>query len=858
MSIKLRHEWRLPALLLPALALTAPSMLLPVSGIAAPAEEVIVTTRRRAENAQDVPVAVAAFQSDFIEKQGVVSTADIVKLVPGVQFDQGFSAADTRISIRGINNSRGRASVAMLVDGVDVSGENVTAGGGSSLLNTRLFELERIEIVKGPQSALYGRNAFAGAINYVTKGPNRESYEFKVDGDVAEYDTYNIRGAVSGPIGDHFAWRLNVASYTTDGYWNNNSTGQPVNNFGQPIDEGNTQKLNGATSNGARLALLWAPIDTLDIRADIVYGKDESDPRGVVKVGNANTFYDVDGNVLPGVTTPEFSAFSNQAYGQWLGTVKSVNESDILLSSTGTGGEFAGSEDERWFGTLKVDWDFAGMTFKSLTSYLDNDASLQEDVDFQNGLGTVFMGVGLSVANDYQDTTTTKQFTQDFILQSSEWDRGIWLVGAQFFTEEVRNKDFSLGWYNDPATAFIPQFCTTSMPAGTISCSYAESLAAGVPAKEIDRDTDSVSIYGMFGYDITEKFSATLELRYVRDEIEVTTNTLIDRVGQYLIGLPIDLDFGGGPLAPLPTSDKQTTNEVNGRLALDYKFTDAVMLYGSVAKGTKPGGFGTSQMGIPQAARMDPETLWAYELGLKTQWFDQTLTANGAIFFNDYQDRQVGVTVTDPISGFPAAGIVNAGAAETMGLELELMWSATDNLTLGLGYAYTDAEWTDFNYSTIRANSPTPGPTAKDKAICGNVQGDCSGAPIAGIPENALTLIGNFTAPIGGSGLEWFINGNAQFEDERAVSDQINTAYIDSRWRADAQLGLQTEAWSVMVFATNLFDDDTVIWGQHYNDFRDGMYAGANGGEPRDETVMAFLPDPRIVGVRASYRFGGQ
>jgi len=833
------------------MAVSVPALVLPGEGLAAVSEEIVVTIRRRAENVQDVPVSVTAFQADFIEKQGVVSTKDVVKLVPGVQFDQGFSAADTRISIRGINNSRGRGSVAMLVDGVDISGENVTAGGGGSLLNMRLFELEQIEVIKGPQSALYGRNAFAGALNYITKAPNTENYEFKIGGDVAEYDTYNVRGAVSGPIGDQFAWRLNIAAYNTDGYWNNNETGQPVNNFGQPIDAGNTQKLNGSESNGARLAMLWMPNGNVDVNASVTYAKNESDPRAVARVAVADVFYDSDGNILPGVTMPQFSAFSNQAYGQWLGTVTSVAESEVMLSNTGNGGEFAGSEDELWFGTLKIESRIGGMTFKSLTSYLDNDATLQEDAEFQNGIGTIFMGVGLSVANDYQDTTTTKQFTQDFILQSNSWDRGFWLIGAQYFTEDVQNQDFSLGWYNDPATSF-------ALPCGTnpfeISCSYAEAQAGGVPPKDTDRDTDSASLYGMIGYDFTEKFSATLELRYVRDEVTVTTNTLIDRVSQYLLHVPIDLDFGGGSPAPLPASDKQTTNEVNGRFALDYKFTDAFMLYGSVAKGTKPGGFGTSQFAVPQSSRMEPETLWAYEIGIKSMWFDESLRANAAIFYNDYTDRQVGVTITDPITNWPAAGIVNAAGAETSGLELELAWSATDNLTLALGYAYTDAEWTDFNYSNIRLT----GPTDKDKAICGNVEGNCSGAPIAGIPENALTLVFDYVGPIGGQGLQWFLNASAQFEDERAVADQINTAYVDSYWRSDAQLGLQNESWSVMVFATNLFDDDTVTWGQHYNDFKDGMYGGANGGEPRDETIMAFLPEPRIVGVRASYRFGGQ
>ncbi len=152
-------------------------------------------------------------------------------------------------------------------------------------------------------------------------------------------------------------------------------------------------------------------------------------------------------------------------------------------------------------------------------------------------------------------------------------------------------------------------------------------------------------------------------------------------------------------------------------MALDYRINDDVMVYGSVAKGTKPAGFGTSQFATPQNARVDQEKLWAYELGAKTAWLDGSLQANVAIFYNDYTDRQVGVTVTDPNTGWPAAGIVNAAEAETKGVELELIWRATEDLTLGAGYAYTDAEWTDFNYSEIRADSG--GVNEKDMAICG-------------------------------------------------------------------------------------------------------------------------------------------
>jgi len=836
---------------------------MPTTGWSASIEEIVVTTRRREENIQDIPVAVAAFNADFIEKQGVVSTKDVVKLVPGVQFDQGFSAADTRISIRGINNSRGRASVATLIDGVDISGENISAGGGSSLLNTRLLDLERIEVVKGPQSALYGRNAFAGALNYITKQPNMEELDGYLSFEAAEYNSVNARAGISGPvIKDVLALQANFAAFNSDGYYNNNYS---FNDTDETDLGGNDQDLNGYESVGGRVAALWTPTEKVSVTAALTYANDKSDPRAVAKFANANTFYDSDGNVLNGVSDP---ATPGIAYGHWLGTVGDLKEDKVALSATGDGGEFAGSEDERWLATLKLDWDIGGTTFTSLTSYLDNQATLAEDVDYQNGEGTNIVippfpqagfpyGVDqhFSVANDYLDKTDTKQFTQDFTLQSNSWERGTWLIGAQYFREEANNTDNSLGWFNgsDIDTLFLNfggpdiPLCGSNPFFMQVNCTYEDSAIAGIPAKTTDRDTTSYSLYGLVSFDFTEKLSATFEGRYIRDEIEVTTNTAIDRVSQYLLNYPIDLAGFAPQPVPLPISDKKTTSTFNPRVAVDYRFTDGLMMYGSVAKGTKPGGFGTTQFAIPQDARMEQETLWSYELGTKTSWLDSTLQANAAIFFNDYKDRQVGITVESPLTGWRASGVSNAGGQETKGIEADVLWTPTDILTLGLGYAYTDAKWTKFNYSEIRED----GATDKDKAICGNEDGDCSGARVAGIPEHAITLLGNVTAPINDD-LEWFLNTTAQWQDKRSVSDQVNTAYVDSFWNVDAQLGLQNDKWNVMLFATNLFDNDTIQWGQNYQDFKDGMWSF---GQPRDEAVMGFLPAPRVAGVRASFKF---
>jgi outer membrane receptor protein involved in Fe transport len=827
----------------PAIVLVALLAAIPPN-VGAQVEEIVVTTRRTEENLQDVPVSVAAFNSDFIQKQGIATTEDVVKLIPGVQFDQAFSAADTRVSIRGINSERGRTSVAILLDGVDVSGENVTSGGGSSLLNTRLLNLERVEVVKGPQSALYGRNAFAGAINYITKQPSFDGFEITTYADkTTEYGIYDLRFGVNGPIiQDQLAVAVTAGIWSSDGFYDNKNSLDPVARSG----------LGGGDSKGIRFVALWQPSDTLSVTANVSYNENDTDPRAVAPIGTANTFY-LQGNQLPAGTTPDYTFNGTMDYGQFIGTVPKVDENDIELSrSFRDNRPFEGSEDDTWLTYLKIEKDFGAVTGKSLTSYLYNEAKLHEDVDFQTGFGTPITRNGIdtnfSVENDYLDQTETKYYSQEFTVESNEWARGRWLVGAQGFWERTQNWDKSIGWFNDPDfDAAFPDFCVAQNPLD-LACSYRDTVRLGNPPKTIDRDTDSYSVYGLIGYDLTDKISLTAEARYIYDKITVETNTSIDRVGQYILAVPIDFS-----LQALPVQDEQTSDTVNPRFAIDYRITEDIMFYGSAAKGTKPAGFGTAQFAMPQNTRVGKETLWGYELGTKTQWFDGTLQANLALYFNQYEDRQVGVTVRDPVSGWASAGIVNAGEAETKGVEVDLTWAPLDPLTLSVAYSYTDAEFTDFDYTDIRGQSSGE-LRAKDQAICGSQTGDCSGADVAGVPEHSASFLANYTAPLTGE-IEWFVNTIAVYTDERALYDRVRTAYTDDLWVVDAQIGLQTDNWSVQLYAENLLDDDTTRWGQGYNDFKNGMYGGSSGGEPRDETIMAFLPPPRVVGVRATWRF---
>ena len=183
-----------------AMSAAVPALtMLPVTGWAQ-MDEIVVSTRRREESLQDVPIAITAIGAEQIQRQGINNLNDVVKLAPSVQFDNPFSPADTRITVRGLSNTRGRSNVAFLVDGIDVTTENLITAGSGLLANRRLLnDVERIELVKGPQSALFGRAAFAGALSYVTKEPGPDP-EGRIGVDFAEDGQQQIDFAYSTPV----------------------------------------------------------------------------------------------------------------------------------------------------------------------------------------------------------------------------------------------------------------------------------------------------------------------------------------------------------------------------------------------------------------------------------------------------------------------------------------------------------------------------------------------------------------------------------------------------------------------------------------------------------------------------------
>ena len=443
-------------------------------------EEVVVTTRKREENLQDIPLAVSAISAEQIQRQGISSLSDVVENQPSVQFDQSFGPADNRITVRGLSNTRGRSNVAFLIDGIDVTTENLISAGSGLLANRRLLsDVERIEIVKGPQSALFGRSAFAGALSYITKEPGDE-LEGRVNLDIGDYGRRTIDGGISGPVTDTISLGLSGVQFNEDGYYTNSQSGSDV---------------GGSDGYGGALTVVWKPTDAVKVKGRMEYSEEDYDPRAVVNIQGDTPVYLDDPNAMQivkpiitgdvygdpalqkgssgGTNLFNFNTYCPKFYpggnfdpanlipgapgfclpknlGSARGQVVSLSEDPT------TGGEFAGTHTETFRTSLLASMDLGYGLLSSYTGWTDFQSSDRYDQDYQASSALDFNGNGQvpytydangNVLGGRRDTlmgaqfsdqdTTTKQFSQEFRYET-QWD-GPWkLTGGVLYWQDHR------------------------------------------------------------------------------------------------------------------------------------------------------------------------------------------------------------------------------------------------------------------------------------------------------------------------------------------------------------------------------------------------------------------------------------
>lgn len=563
-------------------------------------EVIKVTAQKRVENLQEIPIAVSALNEEDLENSGFDGISDLSALVPSLQFGNFGPVAFVAIRGIGMENTTagGDPGVAMHLDGVYI-------GRPVGTLFTA-FDTERVEVLRGPQGTLYGRNATGGSINLITRKP-QEDLSGNVDATFGNYNMRRIRAAVNLPFSDSVQGRFVAFTEDRDGFTENSVPGG--------------SEANDADSSGFRGHLYFDINESVDFTLSASYVENG----GVGTQPEVRTaFPDVlAGPPIPGTNNFIVDGKKLENDLRPFKEGKSINESQdntfLLVSGT-------------------LDWEFENFSIKSITAYAESEFESHQDTDSSpKALGELAL------------TETANQFSQEIQFISDANSDLRWLAGLYYFTEE--GERFS--------TFFESRF---DIIAG------ANTTEAGVKLGG-DVTTTSWAAFAQSTYDFSDDISATLGLRYTDDEKEGTNRNIL---------------FG-----PLFEDEVGTdSQEVTGKFAIDWNFAKNSLLYASYARGYKSGGI--NQVAIVQAGReavYDPEYVNTFEMGIKSQFLEDTIRFNAAIYTNEYEDLQFQIFQN---SG-PAAG--NAGKATVNGIEMEVVALLGENWVLDANLGYMDSEY---------------------------------------------------------------------------------------------------------------------------------------------------------------------
>ncbi len=628
-------------------------------------EEIIVTARRTEESIQDTPISMQAFSSRDLEQIGAFEAGAVAAFTPNVRMQKQTSSLDNySYSIRGVSASETSLAVEPTV-GLYLDGVYIARNTGAAF---DIVDLERIEILRGPQGTLFGRNTIGGAINIITEKP-RGDFAFKQLLSFGNYGYRRSQTTIDTPKVGDFAFKLSYMQSEQDGWMRSSINGG---------------RLGDRESEAFRFAARWTPTD--DITVDYTFDRSErqSNPSmeqlshvrdlHVALGGDAyaqaqaiasqsrqrripievtdprDSFSDIDGHALTveWLATPDLTIKSITSYREWDGGVDNTN-----------------------FGSIVAD----GATL------FDLDATLASVLPPANGAPVAVQqgsNVPLFGASRRSDQ---KQFTQEFqFIGTAMNDNLFYNVGLYYFEEKTNESnpqqlilptlflfgpDRSLEAF---AGDVLPQLPNSGM--GT-------SMLVRQPHFAYGTDNKSYAAYGQFTYTIDYDLDITLGLRYTYDKRRTYLVNQFDDIGLARI------------------SDGDTWTQFNPSLTVDYRWTPDLSTYAKVATGYRAGGYNTrATTSTSFRSPVDEEEIISYEIGLKSDWLDRSLRVNAAVFYMDYTDQQV--AAFEAGAGGASTQIVNAGESTTRGLEIDVLWAPLPGLRLSASYGYLDVTYDEF------------------------------------------------------------------------------------------------------------------------------------------------------------------
>lgn len=769
-------------------------------------EEVIVTAAKRQQTLQEIPIAVSVVTAESIEQSQVLDIKDLQTLVPSLRVTQLQGSAQTNFIIRGFGNGANNPgiepSVGVFIDGV------YRSRVGSALAD--LPKLERVEVLRGPQSTLFGKNASAGVINVVTAKPDLAGYSGSVGATLGNYNQRIVRGNITGPLSDNVAFSLAGSMNQRDGYYDNLELGTEQNEI-------NRWNLRGQ--------LLWNPSDRMEVR--FIADADGLDEQccGVANLVNGPTGAVV--QALGGNLVPE-EPFAYEGFYDF--------DPQNRIDTQGL--------------SMQIDYDFDSFTLTSITAQRKLEQFDLGDVDY-----TSARLVTPDAANERDTTIDT--FTQEVRLTSATDGPLQWMVGAFYFTEELDTQGaFGYGDQFRPYADFLIQGAT----GGALNLGVLEAIygvpglsfleGQGFPSEAYTLDDDTLSLFAQVDFDITDAMTLTVGVNYTEVDKEASANLVSTDVFatlpfggtpfeglQALQFLPPYLNFGN-PAVDGNTVEDNTTNDddITYTVRLAYDLTQNINVYAGVSTGFKATSWNMSRDSRPFASDIPalgaagllppnivagtrwagPEESTVYEAGLKAE-FD-TVSVNVAIFNQEIEGFQQNI--------FTGTGFVlgNAGKQSTDGVEFDMNWAPTDGLRIAFA-----ATWLDPLYDSFVGGLGINGST------------DLSGLQPAGIPELSTNTSATYNFNLGST--MSYARLEHVYEQDVQVVDNLPKSV------ASREVNMINASFG-MTFASGL---ELNFWGRNLNG--DEYLLSAFNSVAQAGSISAYPNQPRTYGATLKYSF---
>ena len=750
-------------------------------------EEILVTAQKRTATLQDTPVAVSVVSGELLKQKSLDDIQEMELAVPSLNVTQNQSSSQQTFAIRGLgtsgNNPGLEPSVGVFIDGVYRS-------RAASAIDD-FIAVERVEVLRGPQSSVYGKNTPAGVISIVTKKPQRE-FGADFEQSFGSYNSKITRGSITGPISDTVSYRVSGNRNTRDGFIDN-------------IQEGR-DAVNDRDRYALRGQLLIEPSDELTIRVIADTSSINEDCCG------APFYYNDPGNAA---TTTALGA--------------TILPDDIYARKIKFDSDMETDQKQSGY-SVQLDWEAESYSFTSLTAFRDFEETNDIDADF----------IDIELSGVLQNSADRQVFTQEFRLQSTGENKFDWLMGYYYYdADQVTGGNNRLG-------AFARPFFDSRI-GGLVS--LVESLA-GAPTgsyigsgtgrtSEFDLLTTSHSVFGKLDWHINDKLTASVGARWSTEDKEIdaritteapysaydfsdpTSSPVVAALAGINPAFPV---FAGYVqlFRPVPEfSEKRSEQEPTGELIVSYEYSDDVSLYASGKRGYKAGGFNVSSGS--GGADFDKELADAWEVGAKIRALDNNLQFNVAAFSQRLRDFQ-----SNAFNGSVFV-LTNAGEIQIDGLEFDTLYAPTANLFLSFAGSYLDHQYTSYvgGPQIVRpAGSTPPLPPVQD----------LSGKPLSGVADWTLSSSINYVKSFGA--IEGFANLAARYRGPRNVlSEQNPIADQGSYVTANATVGLRDAdgLWTVTLWGKNITDEE----------YTDGLFNSVI----QAGSFNAYPGDPRTYGI---------